>query len=112
MRAGLQRRCCPVADEAAFNVVTALTATVSTYFSYLATAAAWADRHGISAGDADRFLRGAAGALGDDSRSRRQLVTDHETPKGINERVRTTWFDTPNTNALTKTLDAILADLN
>ena len=94
MRAGLQRRCCPVADEAAFNVVTALTATVSTYFSYLATAAAWADRHGIPAGDADRFLRslfrGAAGGLGDDSRSRRQLVTDHETPKGINERVRTT----------------------
>ncbi len=105
----------PVADEAVFSIFSALTATLSTHYAYLATLTAWASRQGIPAEDADRYLRslfeGAGRALGDGSRSLDQLAGDHETPRGINERIRTTWFDTANSEALTRALDALLADL-
>lgn len=105
----------PVADEAVFDVFGGLTATTSTYFAYLATIAAWADRHGIRTEDADRFVRslfqGAGGLLNDPSRSLTQLVGDHETPKGMNERIRETWFDAANSDALGAALDALLADV-
>lgn len=105
----------PVADEAAFNVFSALTATLTTHYWYLATLTAWADRQGVPAEDADRYIRslfqGVGRALGDKTRSLHQLAADHETPKGINERLRTTWFDTANSDALGKALDALLSDL-
>jgi pyrroline-5-carboxylate reductase len=64
----------PVADVAAFNVLSALTATLTTHYWYLATLTSWAI--------------------------------------GINERIRTTWFDPANSAALGKALDDLLADLN
>lgn len=104
----------PVADEAVFNVFSALTATISTHFAYLATLVAWADRQGIPSEDADRFIRslfqGVGRALGDETRSLHQLLADHETPKGMNERIRITWFESAN-SALGKALDELLADL-
>ncbi|GAA2206645.1 hypothetical protein GCM10009850_021030 [Nonomuraea monospora] len=105
----------PVADEAAFNVFSALTATLSTHYAYLATLSSWAAGHGMSAADADRYVRGlfegVGRSLGDESRSLEQLAADHETPKGLNERVRTTWFDQAGSDSLRATLDALLADL-
>ncbi|WP_028815337.1 NAD(P)-binding domain-containing protein [Streptomyces flavidovirens] len=105
----------PVADEAILNVFQALTATLTTHYRYLATLADWAARQGIPAEGADRYIRGlfqgVGRALGDDTRSLQQLAGDHETPKGLNERLRTTWFDPANAEALTKALDALLADL-
>ncbi|MFD7497726.1 hypothetical protein ACFV8T_36205 [Streptomyces sp. NPDC059832] len=50
-------------------------------------------------------------SLSDETRPLRQLAADHETPKGNNERIRTTWFDAANTAALKKALDGLLADL-
>jgi pyrroline-5-carboxylate reductase len=105
----------PVADEAAFNVFSALTGTLTTHYWYLATLTSWASRHGIASDDADRYVRslfqGVGRALSDETRSLRQLAADHETPNGINERIRTTWFDSANSEALTRALDALLGDL-
>ncbi len=105
----------PVADEAAFNVFSALTGTLTTYYAYLATLTSWATGHGIDSDGAGRYIRslfqGASRALGDETRSLRQLVANHETPNGSNERIRTTWFDSANSEALCRALDDLLADL-
>ncbi|SFX54698.1 pyrroline-5-carboxylate reductase [Streptomyces atratus] len=105
----------PLADESAFNVLSALTATLTTHYGYLATLTAWAARQGVPAEAADRYVRslfqGVGRSLGDDKQSLGQLVGHHETPNGLNERIRTTWFGTANSEALTKALDALLADL-
>ncbi|MEI5101817.1 NAD(P)-binding domain-containing protein [Streptomyces sp. PmtG] len=105
----------PVADEAAFNVFSALTGTLTTHYGYLATLTSWAVGHGIAPDDAERYVRGlfqgVGRSLSDRSRSLGQLAADHETPNGSNERVRTTWFDQANSAALGKALDDLLADL-
>ncbi|MFF9768986.1 NAD(P)-binding domain-containing protein [Streptomyces sp. NPDC014636] len=105
----------PVAGEAAFGVFSALTATLTTHYWYLVTLTDWATRQGVAAEDADRYVRGlfqgVERALGDGSRSLHRIAGDHETPNGINERIRTTWFDATNSAALTEALDALLADL-
>ncbi|MEU0940442.1 NAD(P)-binding domain-containing protein [Embleya sp. NPDC005971] len=105
----------PVADEAAFDVLSALTGTLTTHYAYLATLASWAAGHGIAPGDAERYVRGlfqgVGRSLGDETRSLDELAADHETPNGSNERIRTTWFDPANSQALTTTLDDLLADL-
>ena len=105
----------PVTGEAAFNVFSALTATLTTHYWYLATLTAWASRRGVPSEDADRYIRslfqGVERALGDNTRTLHQLAGDHETPDGINERIRTTWFDTANSQSLTQALDALLSDL-
>ncbi|WP_245238496.1 hypothetical protein [Streptomyces sp. MZ04] len=46
-----------------------------------------------------------------DARSLSGLAAEHESPKGNNERIRTTWFDPANSEALGKALDGLLADL-
>lgn len=105
----------PVADEAAFDVFSALTGTLTTHYSYLATLTSWATGHGIASDDAERYLRslfqGVGRALSDETRSLRRLAADHETPNGNNERIRTTWFDPANVEALNKALDDLLTDL-
>lgn len=105
----------PVADEDAFNVCSALTGTLTAHYAYLATLTSWATEHGIAPDAADRYVRGlfrdVGRSLGDETRSLSQLATDHETPGGNNERVRTTWFDPTNATALTNALDGLLADL-
>ncbi|MEV8631585.1 NAD(P)-binding domain-containing protein [Streptosporangium sp. NPDC051023] len=105
----------PVADEAAFNVLSAVTGTLSTHYAYLVTLASWTADHGIAPDDADRYVRslfqGVGRSLGDETRSLDRLAADHETPNGNNERIRTTWFDQANSEALTSALEALLADL-
>nr|WP_241479740.1 NAD(P)-binding domain-containing protein [Nocardiopsis lucentensis] len=105
----------PVADEATLNVFSALTATLTSHYWYLATLTEWAAGHGLAAEDADRYLRGlfqgVGRALGDETRSLHQLASDHETPNGINERVRNAWFGPANSAALRQALDDLLDDL-
>ncbi|MFJ8859842.1 NAD(P)-binding domain-containing protein [Streptomyces sp. NPDC102451] len=105
----------PVTDEAAFDVFSALTGTLTTHYAYLAALTSWAAGHGIPADDAERYVRGlfqATGrALGDETRSLQRLAADHETPRGNNERIRTTWFDQANATALDSALDGLLTDL-
>ncbi|MEV1245631.1 NAD(P)-binding domain-containing protein [Nonomuraea sp. NPDC050022] len=106
----------PAADEAAFNIFSALTGTLTTHYSFLATLASWAVEHGIAADDADRYVRGlfqgVGRSLSDETRSLQRLAADHETPNGSNERIRTTWFNPANSDALGKALDDLLTDLN
>ncbi|MFI7613206.1 NAD(P)-binding domain-containing protein [Nonomuraea terrae] len=106
----------PVEDEAAFNVFSALTGTLTTHYSYLAALTSWAVGHGIASGDADAYVRGlfqgVGRSLSDESRSLHRLAADHETPGGSNERIRTTWFTPANSAALGKALDDLLADLD
>ncbi|MCX4672639.1 hypothetical protein OG453_39375 [Streptomyces sp. NBC_01381] len=45
------------------------------------------------------------------TRSLSRLAAEHESPQGNNERIRTTWFDPANAEALGKALDGLLADL-
>ncbi|HEX6358787.1 NAD(P)-binding domain-containing protein [Actinophytocola sp.] len=105
----------PVADETAFNVLSAITGTLTTHLWYLATLTSWAIDHGIAPVDADSYVRslfqGVGRALSDQTRTLEQLAANHETPKGNNERIRTTWFTPANAEALNKALDDLLTDL-
>ncbi|MDP5314461.1 NAD(P)-binding domain-containing protein [Streptomyces poriferorum] len=105
----------PVADEAAFDVFSALTGTLTTHYAYLAALTSWATGHGIPADDAEHYVRdlfqAMGSALGDGSRSLQRLAADHETSGGNNERIRTTWFDRANTATLESALDGLLTDL-
>ncbi|WP_242908581.1 NAD(P)-binding domain-containing protein [Actinomadura terrae] len=105
----------PVADETSFNVLSAVTGTLTTHYSYLATLTSWVAGHGIAPADADAYVRGlfqgVGRALDDRSRSLSRLAADHETPKGNNERIRTTWFTDANADALARALDGLLTDL-
>ncbi|WP_100444525.1 NAD(P)-binding domain-containing protein [Glycomyces xiaoerkulensis] len=102
-----------VPRESELSVFSALTATLSTHYRYLHTLVSWAADQGIPAADAERYVRGLfqgiGRALGDETASLEQLAAGHETPNGINERIRTTWFDPPNVRALTRALDDLLA---
>lgn len=106
----------PAMDEAAFNVYSALTGTLTTHYAYLATLTQWAVRHGISSDDADRYVRslfqGVGRTLSAQTRSFQQLAADHETPNGNNERIRTSWFDTANSESFNKALDDLLGHLD
>ncbi|KOT74355.1 aromatic ring-opening dioxygenase LigA [Streptomyces rimosus subsp. pseudoverticillatus] len=105
----------PLADEASFNVFSALTGTITSHYQYLATLTEWAAGHGVPAEAADQYLRSlfqdVGRSLGDGSRPLPRLVADHETPNGSNERIRTTWFDEKNAGALREALDGLLAHL-
>lgn len=105
----------PVADEDAFNVLSAVTGGLTTHYQYLTTLTSWAVAHGIAADDAERYVRGlfqgVGRSLGDESRTLRQLAADHETPNGSNERIRTTWFTPANAAALGEALDGLLDHL-
>ncbi|WP_062210477.1 NAD(P)-binding domain-containing protein [Streptomyces sp. NBRC 109706] len=104
----------PVADEV-FDVFSTLTGTLTTHYAYLAALTSWAAGQGVDSEDADRYVRGLFQGLGralsDESRSLERLAADHETPGGNNERVRTTWFDAANSEALGRALDGLLAQL-
>lgn len=103
----------PVADEAALSVFSAATGAVSGYLNYLSVVCSWAAAQGVPQETAERFLRSLFAALGpaivDAERSIDEVVTDHETPGGLNQQLRTTFFDDARTAELRAGLDALLA---
>ncbi|MFG3338289.1 NAD(P)-binding domain-containing protein [Glycomyces sp. NPDC048151] len=105
----------PVADQTAYNVASALSSTVSTYLAYLGALADWAARNGVPQEAADRYVRslfqGVNNSLGDESKPLQAIASEHETPGGSNERVRTTWLDAANVARLDAALDGLLAHL-
>jgi pyrroline-5-carboxylate reductase len=106
----------PVDDEASFAALSAVTGTISAYLHYLSVITGWAARHGIPAGQAERYVRSVFMNLGpvlsDHERSLAQLVSDHETPGGINEQFRRTWLGDSNTKALDGGLDTLFERLH
>ena len=100
-----------VADSDAFAALSAATGTISAHLRYLASIAAWTERAGVDGADAERYVRslfaGVGGGLSDPGRTLSDLVTDHETPGGLNEQLRKTWFDPANAGALEAALDGL-----
>lgn len=90
--------------------------TLTTNYAYLAALTSWAAGDGIPARDAERYVRGlfqAVGrASGDETRSLQRLAADHETSKGNNGRIRTTWFDQANAATLERAVRDSLSVLS
>jgi pyrroline-5-carboxylate reductase len=105
----------PVPEATAYNVLSAVSSTVSTYLAYLGALADWASRNGVPQEAADRYVRslfqGVNRSLGEEHKPLQAIASEHETPGGSNERIRTTWFDQANDAALGTALDGLLADL-
>lgn len=103
----------PVADEATLSVFSSVTGAVSGYLHYLAVVCSWAESKGVPRDDAERFLRGLfAGlspAITDTATPMDQVVSDHETPGGLNAQLRKTFFDVDGTASLEKALDELRA---
>lgn len=98
-------------SEESFNAVSAATATISSYLHYLATIADWLGQHGIDDRQADLLLRRIYLGVNANLRNDQQTLTDlrnaHETPAGINEQLRTTWFHPHNQTQLHDALSTI-----
>lgn len=103
----------PVADEAALSVFSSVTGAVSGYLKYLAVVCSWAESQGVPREDAERFLRdlfaGLSPAIKDTNTPMEQVVSDHETPGGLNEQLRKTFFEETGTASLQKALDELHA---
>lgn len=102
----------PVASEASFAALSAVTGTIASFLQYLSTIAGWAKANGVPADAAELYVRSMFSSLGsgleDRDRTLAQLRRDHETPGGINEQLRSTWFSDANATALREGLDALL----
>lgn len=100
------------ASEAEFAALMASTATISTFMAYLSTIVEWLVGQGIEQTEADRYVRGfftdASAELTDASRSLGELAHNHETPGGLNQQLRETWF-VPTAQELQHGLDALMA---
>lgn len=91
-----------------FDALFAATATISTHLHYLDTVAHWVTLHGVEPREADQYVRGMFAGLGaDNSIPLAELAGAHETPGGLNEALRTNWFDQRNRAALEQALDDI-----
>lgn len=105
----------PLPDEASFDVCSTLSGTLTAHYAFLSSLTAWAAAQGMPEDVADRYVRslfqGVGRTLGDPTRTLERLAADHETPGGSNERLRTTWLDPANLDALHKALDGLLAHL-
>ena len=79
-----------VADVAAYESLSATSATLAGFFEYLATQVSWLQQQGLSAGDARRYVAATyAGALGQLSGGGdfADLAAEYATPGGVNEQV-------------------------
>ena len=77
-------------DAAAFEVVTASTATFAAHYEYLAAIANWMTEHGLSETQARDYVTamftGLAQTLGNSGGDLEMLIRTHSTPGGLNER--------------------------
>ncbi len=99
-------------DEAAFDTYMAASASMSTFFALQAALARWLEGRGAAPEGAAAYVRSLHRALAQTSQETpfadlSSLVAEHETPGGLNQRVRTGlegqgWFD-----ALGEALDGL-----
>ncbi|QIG43048.1 NAD(P)-binding domain-containing protein [Nocardioides anomalus] len=79
-----------VEEVAAYEALSATSATLSGFFGYLATQTAWLQRQGIGAEDARSYVAATyAGALGqlEGGAGFDELAAEYATPGGVNEQV-------------------------
>ena len=102
-----------VADEEELAVFSAATGAVSGFLQYLSVVCDWTEEQGVPRESGQRFLRGLFGALApairEESTPMAEVVTAHETPGGLNERLREEVFDDAGTDALSGALDRLHA---
>jgi pyrroline-5-carboxylate reductase len=82
-----------VDDERKFDALSAVTATMASFYAVLETQAAWLVQQGVGYAAARAFLSGYCVGLANDAANARQpfltMVTQCMTPGGINEQVHT-----------------------
>lgn len=91
------------ADEQAFARFSTGSAAMSTFFTLQGAMAEWIARDGVASEDAGLYVRSLFRALSETAmrtQDARSLVAGHETPGGLNERVRKSlaqqgWFEAP-----------------
>jgi pyrroline-5-carboxylate reductase len=102
-----------VADEPAFESVSAASATVAAYFRYLGTIADWLSGSGIPTAAARRYVAGTFAALSGELDSPgadfAALAQAHTTPGGLNEQFARLLEAAGTYDAVQSGLDSILA---
>jgi pyrroline-5-carboxylate reductase len=82
-----------VSDEAQFDALSAVTATMASFYAVLDAQASWLVAQGVGAADARAFLSGYCGGLAHDAAHSDQpfaaLVKHSMTPGGLNEQLHT-----------------------
>ncbi|WP_228004181.1 NAD(P)-binding domain-containing protein [Amycolatopsis sp. YIM 10] len=101
-----------VAETAAvFDALSAATASISSYLSYVDTVAGWIAGQGMAPEAAETYVRsmftGVSAALAEQGTPLPELAKAHETPRGNNEALRTRWFTAQNRAALEDALEHI-----
>lgn len=101
----------PVESDEELAALQASTGTISAFLHYLATVVDWLADQGIDADRADAYVRrvfaSLTATLGDSAASIATLAAGHETPGGLNEQFRETWFE-PAAPAIRTALDGLL----
>ncbi len=106
-------RALPVADLASFEIYSASSALMGTYFGLLETAEAWAVAKGLPAADARAYLSALFSNLGDVLRHSQSPLHDlritHSTRGGLNEQVFARFTEAGGRLALDDALSGVLA---
>lgn len=103
---------CPT--EKAIDAVSAASATVAAYFSYVETVGHWLARQGIDPAASNRYVSGIFANVseelghGDDLAT---LLTAHATPGGLNERIERSLREAGFYDRLESTIDDVFRDL-
>lgn len=86
-----------VDTDEAFGAFAAASATMASHMLMIATIGAWVAEHGVDRAGADAYVRGlfvgAGHTLATTDKPLDALVTAHETVGGLNEQLRTGWFE-------------------
>lgn len=98
-----------VDDEDALTATQAATATLSTYVHLVATIATWLTAQGVGRHEAEAYVRAMFHGvdLASPTQTLAELAGGYETPGGINEQLRRTWFAEPSRAALGAALDDV-----
>ncbi|PXA86921.1 NADP oxidoreductase [Nostoc sp. 3335mG] len=100
-------------EEAEFDIFSAATATMASYFAFAGTIARWMEQGGVAVGTARAFVGRMLGGLavtGPD-RDFAELADEHQTRGGLNEQVVRLVAPDGSFAALDSALDAVLARL-
>ncbi len=103
----------PVEDEKQLAVLSAVTGSCTGLLQYVRTLCDWSVFQGLDRLTMEPFIRGMVAslspALQDPAETMDEVVASHETPGGLNEQLRTEFFDPAGTKRLFGALDHIHA---
>lgn len=104
-----------VDDVAAFDAMSAATATIAAHLRYLATISSWLSEHGVATDQASRYVSsifaGLADTLRDGTANLERLARAHATPGGINEQLAATLEEAGVFELVKRSLQAVYEDL-